>query len=120
MLAASLNAPRATVHGRRCASRAIRTATMGRARTRARVRRTAAKLEDTPKFVRDSRDDAKAAQPLDAGRTPADVDAFIADLSGDAKGDSAMTQTLNQEFGVTDGTTAFARWCATDEGRCRR
>ena len=100
MLASSLSASRAVAPR---ASRAFRDARSSARRTARRARapaRVAAKLEDTPKFVRDSRDDAKAAQPPDAGRTAADVEAFIADLSGDAKGDSPVTQTLNKEFGL--------------------
>ena len=109
MLASSLSASRAVAPR---ASRAFRDARSSARRTARRARapaRVAAKLEDTPKFVRDSRDDAKAAQPPDAGRTAADVEAFIADLSGDAKGDSPVTQTLNKEFGLSDGATPFVR-----------
>ena len=64
------------------------------------ARVAAASSQDPPRFVRDSRDEARAAQPLDAGKRPHEIEAFIGALGSSV--DSAVTQALQKEFGVAD------------------
>jgi len=59
-----------------------------------------AKLNDEPKFVRDTRDEARAGQPADVGERDHELEAFRDALTAGSPGDSPMTQTLNKEFGV--------------------
>lgn len=76
---------------------------------RTSVSTTAASSQDPPKFVRDSRDEARAAQPLDAGRRPEEINAFIGAIKGEIGGTSssssetsAVTLALAKEFNVRE------------------
>ena len=64
------------------------------------LQKTRAKLNDEPKFVRDTRDEARAGQPADVGERDHELEAFRDALTAGSPGDSPMTQTLNKEFGV--------------------
>lgn len=64
------------------------------------MRAASASSQDPAKFVRDSRDEARAGQPIDAGKQPHEIEAFIGAMGSSA--DSAMTQALQKEFGVAD------------------
>jgi len=87
---------RAIDHGAHRGRRRTTRAGGGRARAPAR-----AKLNDEAKFVKDSRDDARAKSAPDAGEQPHELEGFRTALtSGSNGGDSPMTQTLNKEFGV--------------------
>ena len=50
-----------------------------------------AKLNDEPKFVRDTRDEARAGQPADVGERDHELEAFRDALTAGSPGDSPMT-----------------------------
>jgi glucose-6-phosphate 1-epimerase len=83
-------------------ARVVNATTVSHRRRRVRARMA---MDDGPKYVRDSRDDARAKQARDAGKTLETVDAFVASFDDGEEGssDSPVTRALNEEFRTRDG-----------------